>query len=98
MISKGLATRLQKFQNRAGGVILRAVSSKDLLEELGWSDLKTRKAKIKATQMFEISSFFMDFFQTGFPPFLPFSERAQLKSPAIIISLGQNFQADFRVL
>ena len=24
----------------------------------------------------------MDFFQTGFPPFLSFSERAQLKSPA----------------
>ena len=47
-LSKGLATRLQKLQNRVGRIILRAaydVSSKDVLEELGWSDLKTRRAK-----------------------------------------------------
>ena len=42
-LSKDLATRLQKLQNRAGKVILRAafnVSSKDVLEKLGWSDLR----------------------------------------------------------
>ena len=58
-LSKGLATRLQKLQNRAGRVILRAaydVSSEDILKELGWSDLKTRRAKHKATQMFKIST------------------------------------------
>ena len=58
-LSKGLATRLQKLQNRAGRVILRAaydVSSEDVLKELGWSDLKTRRAKHKATQMFKIST------------------------------------------
>ena len=51
-LSKGLATRLNKLQNRACRVILRAaydVSSKDVLEELGWSDLKTRRAKHEAT-------------------------------------------------
>ena len=38
---EGLATRLQKLQNRVGVVALRAaydVSSKNVLEELGWSD------------------------------------------------------------
>ena len=58
-LSKGLATRLQKLQNMAGRVILRAaydVSSEDVLKELGWSDLKTRRAKHKATQMFKIST------------------------------------------
>lgn len=58
-LSKGLATRLQRLQNRAGRVIPRRatydVSSKDVLEELGWSDLKTRRAKHRATQMFKIS-------------------------------------------
>ena len=41
---KGLATRVQKLQNRAGTVALRTaydVSSKNVLEELGWSDLRT---------------------------------------------------------
>ena len=40
---KGLATRVQKLQNRAGRVVLRTVydvSSKNVLEELGWSDLR----------------------------------------------------------
>ena len=42
---KGLATRVQKLQNRAGTVALRTaymydVSSKNVLEELGWSDLR----------------------------------------------------------
>ena len=58
-LSKGLATRLQKLQNRVGRVILRAaydVSSKDVLDEHGWSDLKARRAKDKATQMFKIST------------------------------------------
>ena len=39
---KGLETRLQKLQNRVG-IVLRAaydVSSKNVLEELGWSDLR----------------------------------------------------------
>ena len=39
---KGLATRLQKLQNRAGRIVLRAaydVSSKNVLEELGGSAL-----------------------------------------------------------
>ena len=47
------------MQNRAGRVILRAaydVSSKDVLKELGWTDLKTRRAMHKATQMFKIST------------------------------------------
>ena len=59
-LSKGLATRLNKLQNRACRVILRAaydVSSKDVLEELGWSDLKTRRAKHEATQMFKTSDY-----------------------------------------
>ena len=54
---KGLATRLQKLQNRVGIVELRAaydVSSKNVLEELGWSDLRTRRAKYEATQMRKI--------------------------------------------
>ena len=60
-LSKGLATRLQKLQNRVGRIILRAahdVSSKDVLEELRWSDLKTRRANlsIEAAQMFKIST------------------------------------------
>ena len=41
---KGLATRLQKLQNRVGIVVLRAaydVSSKNVLEELGCSELRT---------------------------------------------------------
>ena len=39
---KGLATRVQKLQNRAGRVVLRTVydvSSKNVLKDLGWSDL-----------------------------------------------------------
>ena len=43
-LSKGLETRLQKLQNMVGIVVLRAaydVSSKNVLEELGWSDLRT---------------------------------------------------------
>ena len=54
---KGLATRLQKLQNRVGIVVLRAaydVSSKNVLKELGWSDLRTRRAKHEATQVFKI--------------------------------------------
>ena len=57
--SKGLATRLQKLQNRAGSGILRVAcdaNSKDVLEELGWSDYKTRTADHKATQMYKIST------------------------------------------
>ena len=51
--SKGLATRLQKLQNRASSGILRVacdVNSKDVLEELGW------RAEHKATQMYKIST------------------------------------------
>ena len=47
------------YKNRAERVILRAaydVSSKKVLEELRWSDLKIRRAKHKATQMFTIST------------------------------------------
>ena len=54
---KGLATRLQKWQNRVGIVVLRAaydVSSKNGLEELGWFDIRTRRAKHEATQMLKI--------------------------------------------
>ena len=55
---KGLATRLQKLQNRVGIVVLRAaydVSSKNVsVEELGCSDLRTRRAKHEATQMLKI--------------------------------------------
>ena len=55
---KGLATRLQKLQNRVGIVVLRAaydVSSKNVsVEELGSSDLRTRRAKHEATQMLKI--------------------------------------------
>ena len=54
---KGLATRLQKFQTRVGIVDFRAaydVSSKNVLEGLGWSDLRTRRAKYEATQMLKI--------------------------------------------
>ena len=54
---KGLATRLQKLQNRVGIVVLRAafdVSSKNVLEELGWSDLRTPRAKHEATQVLKI--------------------------------------------
>ena len=60
---KGLATRLRKLQNRVGIVVLRAaydVSSKNVLEELGWSDIRTRRAKHEATQMLKIC--------TGEPP------------------------------
>ena len=45
------------MQNRVGIVVLRAaydVSSKNVLEELGWSDLRTRRAKHEATQMLKI--------------------------------------------
>ena len=31
-------------------------SSNDILEELGWSDLRTRRAKQEATQMLKIST------------------------------------------
>ena len=54
---KGLAIRLRKLQNRVGIVVLRAaydVSSKNVLEELGWSDVRTQRAKHKATQMLKI--------------------------------------------
>ena len=54
---KGLATRLRKLQNRVGIVVLRAacdVSSKDFLEELGWSDLRTQRANHEATEMLKI--------------------------------------------
>ena len=54
---KGLATRLQNLQNRVGIVVLRAaydVSSKNVLEELGWSKLRTRRAKHEATQVLKI--------------------------------------------
>ena len=54
---KGLATRLQKLQDRVGIVVLRAaydVSSKNVLEELGWSDLRTPRAKHEATQVLKI--------------------------------------------
>ena len=54
---KGLATRLRKLQNRVSIVVLRAaydVSSKNVLEELGWSDIRTRRAKHEATQMLKI--------------------------------------------
>ena len=54
---KGQATRLQKLQNRVGIGVLRAaydVDSKNVLEELGWCDLKTRRAKHEATQMLRI--------------------------------------------
>ena len=49
--------RLRKLQNRVGIVVLRAaydVSSKNVLEELGWSKLRTRRAKHEATQMLKI--------------------------------------------
>lgn len=55
---RGLATRLQKLQNRVDKVISKAaydVSSKTFLEELGWSDLKSWRAKHKATQILKIS-------------------------------------------
>ena len=45
------------MQNWVGIVLLRAaydVSSKNVLEELGWSDLRTRRAKQEATQMLKI--------------------------------------------
>ena len=46
------------MQNRVGIVVLRAaydVSSKNVsVEELGWSDLRTRRAKHEATQVFKI--------------------------------------------
>ena len=54
---KGLAARLQKLQNRVGDVVLSAaydVSSEKVLKELGWSDLRTRRAKHEATQMLKI--------------------------------------------
>ena len=54
---KGLATRLQKLQNRVGIFVLRAaydVSSKNVLEELGWSHFRTRRARNEATQMLKI--------------------------------------------
>ena len=54
---KGLATRLRKFQNTVSIVVLRAaydVSWKNVSEELGWSDIGTRRAKHEATQMLKI--------------------------------------------
>ena len=45
------------MQNRVGIVVLRAaydVSSKNVSEELGWSDTGTRRAKHEATQMLKI--------------------------------------------
>ena len=45
------------MQNRVGIVVLRAaydVSSKNVLEELGWSDLGTQRAKHEATQVLKI--------------------------------------------
>ena len=56
-LCKGLATRLRKLQNRVGIVVLRAAydgRSKNVLEELGWSDLRTRRAKHEASQMLKI--------------------------------------------
>ena len=58
-LSKDLATRLPKLQNRTGRVILRAayeVSSKHVFKKLGWTDLKTRRTKHTTTQMFKIST------------------------------------------
>ena len=54
---KGLATTLQKLQDRVGIGVLRAaydVNSKNVLEELGWCDLRTRRAKHEATQLLKI--------------------------------------------
>ena len=54
---KGLTTRLRKLQNRVVIVVLRAaydVSSKNVSEELGWSDIRTRRAKHEATQLLKI--------------------------------------------
>ena len=45
------------MQNSVSVVVLRAaydVSSKNVLEELGWSDIRTRRAKHEATQMLKI--------------------------------------------
>ena len=46
---------IKELQNRAGSAS-HDVSSKDVLEELGWANLKTQGAKHEATQMFKIST------------------------------------------
>ena len=54
---KGLETSSRKLQNRVGIVVLRAaydLNSKNILEELGWFDLRTRRAKHEATQTLKI--------------------------------------------
>ena len=56
-LSIGLTTRLQKLQNRAGRVILRAnydTRSEDVLKILQWDNLEQRRFKHKATLMYKI--------------------------------------------
>lgn len=55
-LPKTSAERIQKLQNRAARIITRSgydVRSKDILENLGWENLKTRRIKHKATVMFK---------------------------------------------
>ena len=56
-ISEGLAEKLQKLQNRAARIITGShymAPTKDMLEKLGWSNLKERRNKQKALMMFKI--------------------------------------------
>ena len=90
---KGLATRLRKLQNRVGIVVLRAaydVSSKNDLEELRWSDLRTRRAKHEATQMLkictgEVPSYLIDKFS-----------KVEARNPYNIRNSGLNINLLFR--
>ena len=56
-LSVGLATRLQKLQNRAGRIILRAnyeTRSEEVLKILEWENLSARRMKHKAIAMYKV--------------------------------------------
>ena len=56
-LSKELATRLQRLQNRAARVITKStyeIRSHDIRKDLGWEELSHRRAKHKALLMHKI--------------------------------------------
>ena len=56
-LSAGLATRLQRLQNRAGRIILRAnyeTRSEEVLKTLEWENLSARRMKHKAIAMYKV--------------------------------------------
>ena len=58
-LDKGLAIKLQRLQNRAARIITRSsweVRSKDILSNLGWETLKSRRYNLKKKFMAKVMS------------------------------------------